>query len=449
MRSRLAPRWTFVPIALLAGSALAAFPALAAGAALDGTASTVPLLGSLALILVAARLGGELFERMKLPAVLGELLAGVLLGNLGLVGFHGFDGLASTPALTLLAELGVLFLLFAVGLESDFGAMKAVGPSALAVAVLGVAAPLVLGFFCSRAFFPAHDPLTHWFVGATLCATSVGITARVLADLGRTNSAEGRIILGAAVIDDVLGLIVLAVVSGVITAANSGRAFEPLGLVVIIAKAVGFLAAAIVIGRWLARVTFRVAARVSRRGVLLALALAFCFALAALAGLVGLAPIVGAFAAGLVLEKTHTAELVERDVRRREVAELMEPLTTFLTPVFFVLMGLHVDLRAFGAPGVAAFAGVLTLAAIAGKQACALGVFERGADRLAIGLGMIPRGEVGLIFAGIGATLEFHGERVVDGAVYSAVIIMVTLTTLVTPPLLAARLARLKPPPER
>src|SRR5207247_1306556 len=176
----------------------------------------------------------------------------------------------------------------------------AVGASSVLVAVLGVIAPIGLGYFCSAWFFPHHNPLTHWFVGATLCATSVGITARVLSDLGRTTSTEGRIILGAAVIDDVLGLIVLAVVAGLIGAADRGRAFDPRTVAWIVAKALVFLIAAIGIGRWVSRRTFDLAARLKGQGVLLAVALAFCFALAYLAGRVGLAPIVGAFAAGLI-----------------------------------------------------------------------------------------------------------------------------------------------------
>src|SRR5215831_1883048 len=187
--------------------------------------SILPVLETLALMLLGARLGGALFERFGQSPVLGELLAGVVIGNLGLIGFHALDSLRDLPGLDLLAQIGVLFLLFGVGLESDIGKMMAVGASSFAVAVLGVIAPMVLGFFCSRWFFPGHEPLVHWFVGATLCATSVGITARVLSDLGRTGSTEGRIILGAAVIDDALGLIVLAVVAGLIGAADTGRPF--------------------------------------------------------------------------------------------------------------------------------------------------------------------------------------------------------------------------------
>ena len=396
----------------------------------------MPVLEALTLMLIGARLGGALFERFGQSPVLGELLAGVLIGNLGLVGYHGLETLRDQPGLDLLAQIGVLFLLFKVGVETDIGKMMAVGGSSFLVAVLGVIAPMVLGFYCSRGFFPAHHPLTHWYVGATLCATSVGITARVLADLGRTSSTEGRIILGAAVIDDVLGLIVLAVVAGLIGAADGGRAFAPLTVAWIVTKAMLFLGLAIGIGRWASRRAFALATRLSGAGVLLSVALAFCFALAWVAGRVGLAPIVGAFGAGLVLDERHYRDLLARDEKRRTLPELLEPISSFLVPVFFVLMGMRVDLGAFAAPGVLGFAAVLTLAAVVGKQACSLGVLERGTDRIAVGLGMIPRGEVGLIFAGIGATLVLGGERVIGDDVFSAVVIMVALTTLVTPPLL-------------
>ena len=187
---------------------------------------------------------------------------------------------------------------------------------------------------------------------------------------------------------------------------------------------------------------FKLAARLTGEGLLLAGALGFCFGLAYLASFLGLAPIVGAFAAGLILDEVHYQDLRERDHAKRAVPELLEPITTFFVPVFFVLMWMRVDLSVFGAPGVLGFAAALTVAAVVAKQVCAFGVLERGADRIAVGLGMIPRGEVGLIFAGIGSTLTIAGERVVDGAIFSAVATMVALTTLVTPPLLAWRLRR-------
>jgi Kef-type K+ transport system membrane component KefB len=400
----------------------------------------LPVLEAFAIILVSARLGGALFERFRLPAVLGELGAGIVLGNLSLVGFHGLDDLKSLPTVEAFAQVGVLFLLFQVGLESDVGRMVAVGLSATLVAVLGVVTPMLLGFGVSTMFLHDQNPLIHWFVGATLTATSVGITARVLGDLKRTNSVEGRIILGAAVIDDVLGLIVLAVVSGLISAANAGQPFDMTGLALIVAKALGFLGVAVVVGRWVSGLTFRFAARLPGEGLLVSFGIAFCFVVAYLAGRAGLAPIVGAFAAGLVLDDIQYKSLRERDAKKRDLRELLEPISSFLVPVFFVLMGMGVDLSAFAKPGVLGFAAVLTLAAVIGKQACALGVLEKGTSRLAVGLGMIPRGEVGLIFASIGRTLTLNGERVVSDTVYAAVVVMVAVTTLVTPPLLVWRL---------
>lgn len=419
--------------ALLAGTAAQAATGAAGG-------DVLPVLGALVLILVAGRLGGVAFVAMRQSAVLGELLAGVVLGNLGLAGFHGLDALRAMPGLDLLAQIGVLFLLFQVGLETDVRRMMAVGGSSLLVAVLGVIAPMVLGFFASRAFFPDLPVLVHVFVGATLCATSVGITARVLRELGKVDSTEGRIILGAAVIDDVLGLLVLAVVAGVIQAADRGAAFDAGTLALLVGKALGFLVVAVVAGTRLSRRAFRLAAGLRSEGVMLSLAIAFCFLTAWLAGLAGLAPIVGAFSAGLVLDEVRYEDAGRQ--APRSVPELIEPIAGFLVPVFFVLMGMHVDLSVFASAGVVGFALVLTVAAVAGKQVCALGVLHRGVDRLAVGLGMIPRGEVGLILASVGASLTLGGVRVIDDRMYSALVAMVALTTLLTPPLLVLRLGR-------
>jgi Kef-type K+ transport system membrane component KefB len=428
-------------------------PAVAAAAVLlparalasTGSLDLAPTLLALVLVLLAARLGSALSERLGQPPVLGELLAGVVLGNLALVGWHGLDGLRDLGGLELLGQIGVLFLLFEVGLSTGVGELLAVGGSSLLVATLGVIAPIGLGFLVSRALLPGHDPLTYWYVGATLCATSVGITARVLADLGRTRSREGRIILGAAVLDDVLGLLVLAVLKGVLDSVGGGRAFDARSALVVAGKAATFLLVAVVVGRAVSSRMFRLGARLRGEGVLLSLALAFCFATAWLAGWLGLAPIVGAFAAGLVLEQAHYRDLRARDAQGRDVQALLEPLATFLVPVFFVLMGMRVDLAAFGRAGVPGFTAGLIAVALVSKQACSLGVLGKGTDRLAVGLGMIPRGEVGLIFASIGASLVIGGERVVDPAVFSAVVATVAATTLLTPPLLAWRLRRLPP----
>ena len=405
-------------------------------------AATLQVLGALALVVVGARLGGGLFRRMGLPEVLGELVTGIVIGNLNLLGVHSWSAWRELPGLDLLAQIGVLFLLFMTGLESDLGALMNVGASALRVATLGVLAPIVLGVLASSALQPHHSPLVHWFTGAMLCATSVGITARVLGDLKRIDSPIGRIILGAAVIDDVFGLVVLAVVSGVIRAADRGESFHPVSALVIAGKAAAFLLIALGLGRWLSRRTFSLAARLEVQGLLLTFALGTCFGLSWLAGTFGLAPIVGAFAAGLVMESGAVEPLRARDSQHRTVAELIAPLASFLTPVFFVLMGMRVDLSGFAHPAALLLAGALTLAAVLGKQVCGLGVFERGVDRVAVGFGMIPRGEVGLIFAGIGTGLSIGAERVVDAPLYAAMVLMVAITTLVAPPLLMRRLRR-------
>jgi Kef-type K+ transport system membrane component KefB len=400
----------------------------------------VPVLLGLVVILAAAKLGGELFERFGQPAVLGELIFGVVLGNLALLGIDDFEFLGTNGGLEVLAQLGVILLLFEVGLESDVGEMLAVGWSSLLVAGLGVVAPFFLGWGVAAWLLPEEHYLAHVFIGATLCATSVGITARVLADLGKVATREARVVLGAAVIDDVLGLVILAVVAGVIAAANTGGTLAWLDVALIVLKAIAFLGGALLAGSWAAPRLFRLASRLTIRGMLLTVALVVCFFLSWVADLIGLAPIVGAFAAGLILDEVHYRDF--RDRGEHKLEELLRPLATFLVPVFFVLMGVRVDLASFGRVEVLGFAAVLTAAAIAGKMICAAGVLERGLDRLSVAVGMVPRGEVGLIFAGFGAQLLLGGERVIVPAVYAAVVIMVIVTTLITPPALKLTLAR-------
>jgi Kef-type K+ transport system membrane component KefB len=404
------------------------------------------ILGGLAIILVAAKLGGDLATRARQPAVLGELIAGVILGNLGLMGITGLQGLESNETLEALAQIGVILLLFEVGLESTVRDMLKVGATAVLVATLGVVAPFVLGWLVGALLLPGESWYAHAFLGATLTATSVGITARVLKDLDKSTTPEARVILGAAVVDDVFGLVILAVLSGVIAAANAGRpmAFGSAGLIV--AKAILFLGLALALGQVVSPRLFGLASRLHGRGVLLATALVFCFALSYVAALIGLAAIVGAYAAGLILEDVHYRPFTERGERKLE--ELLQPIGTFLVPLFFVLMGMRVDLTAFAHSEILGLAALLTVAAIAGKQACALGALGGKLDRLTIGLGMIPRGEVGLIFANIGLGLTIGGTPVIERSTYSAVVIMVIVTTLVTPPALRWSLER-RPVSER
>jgi Kef-type K+ transport system membrane component KefB len=404
-----------------------------------------------ALVLLIAKLCGEAFERMGQPAVLGELLGGMIVGNLVLFGFTAVEPLKTDVVLGALAEIGVILLLFEVGLESNLGDMLEVGWSSLLVASAGLVAPFFLGWGVAGYFLPGEATLGHIFIGATLCATSVGITARVLKDMGKLNTRVARIVLGAAVIDDVLGLIILAVVQGAIQATSAGTSLSLATVGMITLKAVGFLFVALLAGRFLVPYLFQGAGKLEGRGVLLALAVALCFLLSWVAAGIGLAAIVGAFAAGLLLEEAHVERMPGRT--KHELHELLTPLTTILVPIFFVLMGLKVDLSAFARLDILGFAAVLTAVAIIGKQVCSLAVVDRGINRLAVGLGMIPRGEVGLIFAGIGATLMLPNaqgvnEPVIGSATFAAVVIMVIVTTLITPPLLKWSLARSSTPDE-
>ena len=389
-----------------------------------------------AVMLVMAKLAGELFERARQPAVLGELFAGILLGNLVILGFNGAEPLKTNATIAALAELGVIILLFEVGLESDLKEMVEVGWSSLLVAVLGVIAPFFLGWGVSAVFIPDEPRLVHIFIGATLCATSVGITARVFKDLGKLATREARIILGAAVIDDVLGLLILAVVAGAIKAAGTGGVLSMFDVGIIALKSFAFLVGAIVLGHLVFPRMLRSAGRLETRGVLLTLAISCCLIMAWASAKVGLAPIVGAFAAGLILDEVHYKPGGTR--KQRDLHDLLQPVSTVLVPIFFVLMGLKVDFRLFTRVDILGLAFALTVAAIIGKQICSLGVVERGINRLAVGLGMIPRGEVGLIFAGIGAALMLpsasgESQPVISSAIFGAVVIMVIITTLITP----------------
>ncbi len=402
-----------------------------------------PFLVSFAAILIAAKVAGELVERLGQPAVLGELLVGVVLGNLGVFGIDIFDALKSDPFLPIAAEIGVILLLFQVGLDCNLKELLRVGSSAVGVALMGVVAPVALGYAVSSAFLPADVAwYVHLFVGATLAATSVGITARVLRDIGRMDAPESKVILGAAVVDDILGLIVLAIILGLVGAADTGGALElAVGpVVLIVGQAVGFLAGSLLFGRVVILPLMRLVRHARSPSAPAVLGVAYCFLMAALADYIGLADIVGAFAAGLVLSEEITRFFGEQRERYR-IDAAIAPIGTIFVPVFFVYMGLRVDMASFASLDVVVFAGLLSVAAVVSKQACVLGVFKRGLNRWAIGIGMIPRGEVGLIFASIGHTVLVAGTPVLSDNTFSAIVAMVMLTTLVTPPLLKTAFA--------
>jgi len=396
------------------------------------------LLG-LIVIILAAKIGGDLVERIGQPAVLGELIFGIIIGNLPLVGVTAFEPFKHSLTLEVLAEIGIIILLFDIGLGMSIAEMTQVGVMSFLVAAFGVIAPFFFGWGVSAWLMPDKSIYVHVFIGATLTATSVGITARVLKDIGKEATTEARIILGAAVIDDIIGLLILAGVVGIITAAAGGGSGAG-SIVVIIVKALAFVVGALVIGRFVTPRIFYIGSKMQVKGMLLSIALMVCFGLAYAANLIGLAPIVGAFAAGLILDRVHYKEYLDRG--EHDIGELISPIATFLVPIFFVRMGMLVDLRSFGQTEILIFAAILTVAAVLGKQACSLAVLRRPVDRLSIGLGMIPRGEVGLIFAGIGSKLALEGSPIITPEIFSAIVIMVMATTLVTPPLLKWSLLR-------
>jgi len=424
-----------------------------------GLSSHSPIAGvllAIVVIVLAARIGGSIFESLGQPSVLGELIVGVLLGNLALTGFTGLEFLrvdwpqdgrlhladvehCAGIVIDALARIGVLLLMFQVGLENSATRMRRVGISACFVATLGVIAPFLIGWGSAHLLLPDAGWPLHVFLGAALCATSVGITARVFEDLGRADSAESQIVLGAAVIDDVLALIVLSVVQALITSSGSSDAASGFGaLLLITVKAGGFLTLAILLGPWISRQLFHTASLLHGHGLLICTALAMCFGFSWASSYAGLAPLIGAFAAGLILESAQYRELSEHG--EQPLHELLRPLTDFITPIFFVMTGFRVELSSFGDPGVVGLTAILSAVAIAGKLVCGLGVRSNGVNRLTVGLGMIPRGEVGLIFAGIGLALTINGEPLLNTSTYSALVATMMVTTLAAPPLLTRSL---------
>jgi Kef-type K+ transport system membrane component KefB len=395
----------------------------------------------LALILTTAKVGGFVALKLRMPAVLGELGAGVIMGNAAfLFGTDIFPDVRTNEHLGIMAELGVILLMFEVGVESTVKKIASVGSSAALSAVLGVVAPFLLGWGAGAILLPESGPMVHIFIGATLCATSVGISARVLQEAGVTQSPSGRTILGAAVLDDTMGLIVLAIVVGLITTGTADVWREAAR---VSGQAIAFLATGLALGLLFSKTLYRLTARLRIAGMLLTISLVLCFSFSYTAHLSGLAPIVGAFAAGLILEPQHQRFFSEEKVESRSLEDLLNPLSSLFVPLFFVQTGARVQLEALLSPDALALGLALTVAAILGKLACALGVIDRRIDRWTVALGMIPRGEVGLIFAGIGAGLAVDGRAVITPSLYSAIIVMVILTTLVTPLILSWRLRRL------
>jgi Kef-type K+ transport system membrane component KefB len=423
-------------------------------AATEAVNSSLVLAGvllSLVVIYFASKLGGEICARIDLPPVLGELVAGVIVGvsALHLLVFpgSGIDASGSlimqalqlttdvSPAeleavfeaqsevISVLAEIGVVILLFEIGLESDLKELIRVGPQAAIVACVGVAVPFALGTAGLMTLF--HVPaIPAIFAGAALTATSIGITARVLAEIQRLSSREGQIIIGAAVLDDVLGIIVLAVVASL---AKTGEV-QVANVIYLIISAAVFLIGSLWLGRLLSHYFVSLVNELKTRGQLLITALIFAFILSDIAVVIQLEAILGAFAAGLILAETE---------KRKELEEQVIPIADMLVPVFFVVVGARTDVSVLNPFDPSNREGLimslfLIAVAIVGKVVTGFAVFgQPGINRLAIGVGMIPRGEVGLVFASFGAT-----TGVLSDALQAAIIVMVILTTFLAPPLL-------------
>jgi Kef-type K+ transport system membrane component KefB len=467
---------TTAPAALLALLLAWTGPAAAHPLQSMHTDPIAPVILGVTGILFFAILGRFAARKLGQPSVLGELIMGVVLGNLAyLIGFdlilvlregaaifeleklaitgeslelaafqtlgsdtaaqvlwvlqgpHGGQILQIAQTVDVFSRYGVIFMLFLVGLDTSVVEMRRVGADSTRVALTGVVMPFLLGFAAAYVLMPDLSLNTDLFIAATLGATSVGITARVLQDLQREQSSEAHIILGAAVMDDMLGLLMLSIVSGIIV---SGKV-ELLNIVVIIVLAVLFIGGVLFLGPYLLRFTIRLLCRLDIVEAKMFTSYLFVMVLAWLANLVGLATIIGAFTAGLILNDTFFKHCrIPREEYNVSIKSLIMPLEVILVPIFFVLMGIQVKIETFFDCQVLIMAGGLLVAAIAGKLACGL-VVRQPANRLAIGLGMMPRGEVGLIFAAIGKSLG-----VINDALFSAVVLTVIVTTLLSPPLL-------------
>ncbi|MFC1787989.1 cation:proton antiporter [Patescibacteria group bacterium] len=412
----------------------------------------------IAVVLIFAKLSA-LIEKIGQPSVLGELIIGVILGNLVLLGIDLFEPIKHDSIIAFLSELGVVILLFQIGLESNIKDMKKVGLPSFLVAVIGVIAPFVLGtYLVGPWLLPGLSQNAYLFLGAAMTATSVGITGRVFKDLGKLHLKEARIVLGAAVIDDVLGLIILAVVSAIVTVGAVSAGI--IGMIV--AKAVLFLVGSIVIGQLVAPTLGKMFPRIQTGvGMKFTLAIAFCLVFAYFAQSFGLAAIIGAFAAGLVLDPVHFRYFkdpkVIRDVKNvvkgvngdmreqmnkvieshshRHIEDIIEPVAFLLVPIFFVVTGMSVNLSTLNNLPILGVALAISVAAVIGKYVAGLAAGK--VDKHLVGFGMVPRGEVGLIFASIG-----KGLGVVSDEVFSVIVVMVIITTLMTPPILTALLKR-------
>ena len=374
--------------------------------------ATTDLIAVLVAILLSTKLLGVLSQRHGKPAVVGELIAGVILGGsvLGLLD-------PAEPSIVLLAEVGVLILLFEIGLHTDVGSLMKVGREAATVALVGVALPFGLGYGVALALGLGTMPAI--VCGAALTATSIGISARTLTDLGQLETREGQIVLGAAVLDDIVGLVILSVVSSLV----GGVALTLGGITLTTVIAIGFVVVAVVLGRFLVPPVFRAIATAEASVVLGVAGIVFALILGLLAEKSGSASIIGAFAAGLILHPTP---------QRAEIEKSATQLGHFFVPIFFASVGAAVDVTTFGDIKVLTIGAALIAVGVVGKFLSGYSPIWFSGRKSLIGIAMIPRGEVGLIFARMGLA-----TGALTAHLYSAIAMMVLVTTLITPPLLA------------
>ncbi|MDP1603903.1 MAG: cation:proton antiporter [Legionella sp.] len=436
----------------------------------------------LSLIFSLAILGRYLAKRLHQPGVLGELLMGVLLGNIcyffglqliiilregsaifnimrsmlggvpladavsqsipsatyaaevtkALSSSHGIEYIKVGYALDMFSRLGVIFLLFMVGLESSIQELKHTGRASIQVALIGVVAPIILGYSVACLLMPEASYKSNLFVAATLCATSIGITARVLSEMKKLRTSEARIILGAAMLDDILGLIILAIVSSIVI---NGQV-DTMMIVHVIVSTIVFFAGSLLIGPWVLKKSVSYFHFLDMWEAKLFVSFIFVMTLSWLATVVQLASIIGAFAAGMIINDSFFESEDKSRQHTLKIKDLIAPLEFILAPLFFMLIGIQVKLESFFNWQVLFLASGLIIAAIVGKVVSGLGGSRKN-DRLLIGIGMLPRGEVGLVFASIGRTLGVMSDEL-----FSAIILMVIVTTFIVPPLLKARYAK-------
>ncbi|MDY6965884.1 MAG: cation:proton antiporter [Halobacteriota archaeon] len=360
------------------------------------------------IIIVAAKFGGEIASRLKQPEVLGELIVGVVIGYTAIIS-------PDDQIITTLAELGIILFLFHIGLDSNINELLRMGRTSLLVACIGVGMPFVLGYVVALQLF--QDPMIALFIGATLTATSIAIPAVVLSNMGKIRSDESRVIIGAAVIDDILGLLILTITVPLLNAES--LSFLPITRTILIA--VLFLAGSYIIGAKLAPYTIRFLGGMKASGITVVSTFAFSLSLAYLANFFGLATVVGGFFAGLIL-----AQAKNRD----EIYEQTAPLTEVFTPIFFVMMGMSISVETLN---LNAFQIALIIAAVAiiGKMLAGMGALRTKLNKFVIGSGMVARGEVALIFISFGLS-----KGVITSTIYSSLVLMVIITAIAAPLLL-------------